>query len=157
MLEPERTNLSRMLEQVTSEFLPVLGEKNLTWETRIPPEVELVCDRDKLQRVLDNLIRNAVNYSYPGTAVLLEMSPGEGEVILRIKNHGRTIPPEKLCHIFEQFYRVDSSRASATGGAGLGLAIAKEIIELHGGTVTAESENESILFTVVLPRERGNV
>ncbi len=155
VLEPERTNLSRMLEQVTSEFLPVLGEKDLSWETRIPPEVELVCDRDKLQRVLDNLIRNAVNYSYPGTAILLEMEPGEGEVTLRVKNHGRTIPPEKLCHIFEQFYRVDSSRASSTGGAGLGLAIAKEIVELHGGTITAESENESILFTVILPRERG--
>ena len=155
VLEPERTNLSRMLEQVTSEFLPVLGEKDLTWETQIPPGVELVCDPDKLQRVLDNLIRNAVNYSYPGTAVSLEMDPGEEEVTLRVKNHGRTIPPEKLCHIFEQFYRVDSSRASATGGAGLGLAIAREIVELHGGTIAAESENESILFTVILPRERG--
>ncbi len=70
-----------------------------------------------------------------------------------MQNHGRTIPPEKLCHIFEQFYRVDSSRASATGGAGLGLAIAKEIVELHGGSITAESAGESIAFTVVLPFE----
>ena len=155
ILESERTNLSRMLEQVTSEFLPVLAGKSLSWETVIPPDVELVCDRDKLQRVLDNLIRNAVNYSYPDTAISLTMDPGVEDVTLRIQNHGRTIPPEKLCHIFEQFYRVDSSRASATGGAGLGLAIAKEIIELHGGTITAESENESILFTVILPRERG--
>ncbi len=153
VLEPERTNLSRMLEQVTSEFLPILGEKELTWETSIPPDVELLCDRDKLQRVLDNLIRNAVNYSYPSTAITLVVEPGEEAVTLRVQNHGRTIPPEKLCHIFEQFYRVDSSRASATGGAGLGLAIAKEIVELHGGSITAESAGESIAFTVVLPFE----
>ena len=151
-LEPERTNLSRMLEQMVSEFSPVLQEKELSWETAISQDVEISCDRDKLQRVLDNLIRNAVSYSAPGTAISVAMEPEGNEVVLRLQNHGRTIPPEKLCHIFEQFYRVDSSRASATGGAGLGLAIAKEIVELHGGSITAESEQESILFTVRLPK-----
>ena len=151
-LEPERTNLSRMLEQMVSEFSPVLQEKELFWETAISQDVEISCDRDKLQRVLDNLIRNAVSYSAPGTAILVAMEPEGNEAVLRLQNHGRTIPPEKLCHIFEQFYRVDSSRASATGGAGLGLAIAKEIVELHGGSITAESEQESILFTVRLPK-----
>lgn len=155
-LEPERTNLSRMLEQVASEFLPVLGEKGLSWRTDIRPGVEVLCDRDKFQRVLDNLIRNAVSYSYPDSEILLAMAlEGEveegGTVTLTVKNHGRTIPPEKLSHIFEQFYRVDSSRSSATGGAGLGLAIAREIVELHGGTIAAQSENESITFTVRLP------
>lgn len=154
-LEPERTNLSRMLEQVASEFLPVLGEKELSWQLDIAPGVEVLCDRDKLQRVLDNLIRNAVNYSYPGTQILLSMERQGEEVTLTVKNRGRTIPPEKLCHIFEQFYRVDSSRASATGGAGLGLAIAREIVELHGGSIAAESENESITFTVRLPVTPG--
>ena len=151
-LEPERTNLSRMLEQMVSEFSPVLQEKELSWETAISQDVEISCDRDKLQRVLDNLIRNAVSYSAPGTAILVAMEPEGNEAVLRLQNHGRTIPPEKLCHIFEQFYRVDSSRASATGGAGLGLAIAKEIVELHGGSITAESEQESVLFTVRLPK-----
>jgi len=150
-LEPERTNLSRMLEQVASEFLPVLGEKGLSWQTEIQPGVEILCDRDKLQRVLDNLIRNAVSYSYPGSEILLAMAQEEETVTLTVKNHGRTIPPEKLSHIFEQFYRVDSSRSSATGGAGLGLAIAREIVELHGGSIAAQSENESIAFTVRLP------
>ncbi len=70
-----------------------------------------------------------------------------------LKNHGRTIAREKLSHIFEQFYRLDSSRSTATGGAGLGLAIAKEIVELHGGTITAASEQETLLFTVTLPLE----
>lgn len=152
-LEPERINLSRMLEQIMSEFLPVLAEKNLCWQTDIAPEVELLCDPDKLQRVFDNLIRNAVSYSYADTEILLEMKAEEGFIRIRVQNHGRTIPPEKLSHIFEQFFRVDTSRASATGGAGLGLAIAKEIVELHGGNILAESENESIVFYVNLPYE----
>lgn len=153
-LEPQRINLSRMLAQVVSEFLPVFSEKNLSWDTHITPDVEILCDPDKLSRVFDNLIRNAVNYSYAGTEIYLAMQLyGENGVEICVKNHGKTIQPEKLVHIFEQFYRVDSSRASVTGGAGLGLAIAREIVELHGGTIQAESENESILFKVRLPMD----
>lgn len=150
-LEKERINLSRMLEQVTSEFLPIFSEKDLTWHTEIQPDTELICDPDKLERVFDNLIRNAVNYSYPGTAIALSMKPDDGFILITVSNHGRTIPPDKLDRIFEQFFRLDSSRSSATGGAGLGLAISKEIVELHGGTIAAASENESITFTVRLP------
>lgn len=150
-LEPERTNFSRMLEQIISEFEPVLSEKELTWQTEIAPNVELLCDRDKMQRVLDNLIRNAVNYSYSGTAIFISMKPKDFHVEILVQNHGRTIPPDKLQRIFDQFFRADSSRASATGGAGLGLAIAKEIIELHGGQICAQSANEQITFIVTLP------
>lgn len=180
-LEPEQVNLSRMLEQITYEFLPVLSEKGLSWELEIQPEVQMNCDPDKLQRVFDNLIRNAVNYSYPDTPVSLSMkivlepppevvassAPGQARslalqaspsgrletawVQIKVSNHGRTIPPEKLGRIFEQFFRLDSSRSTSTGGAGLGLAISKEIAELHGGRIQAESENEQITFTLWLP------
>lgn len=152
-LEKERIHLSRMLEQITSEFLPILAEKNLTWHTDIAPGIELLCDPDKLERVFDNLIRNAVNYSYPSTEISLCMKPSDTtrSVIITISNHGKTIPPDKLARIFEQFFRLDSSRSSATGGAGLGLAISKEIVEQHGGSITAASEQESVTFTVTLP------
>lgn len=150
-LEKESINLSRMLEQIVSEFEPVLAEKGLYWNAKIEPDTNLVCDPDKLQRVFDNLIRNAVNYSYAGTEIQLFMVSSENSVRIQVKNHGRTIPPEKLAHIFEQFFRIDSSRASATGGAGLGLAIAKEIVELHGGNICAGSRDESIIFTVEIP------
>ena len=113
----------------------------------------MLCDPDKLARVFDNLLRNAVNYSYAGTTIYLSMDyePIKDEVKICVENHGKTISPDKLDRIFEQFFRLDSSRRSSTGGSGLGLAIAKEIVELHHGTITAESENESIRFTVVLP------
>ncbi len=174
-LEKERIHLSRMLEQITSEFLPILSEKSLRWRTEIEPNVELLCDPAKMERVFDNLIRNAVNYSYPDTEILLsltlcpkvyadeaDLSKPAAETAVPVKNitpqvritvsnHGRTIPPDKLNRIFEQFFRLDSSRATATGGAGLGLAISKEIVELHGGSITAASEDERITFTVTLP------
>lgn len=150
-LETQRINLSRMLEQITSEFTPILAEKELGWYTDIEPDVEIICDPDKLERVFDNLIRNAVNYSYEGTNIYLTMGRKENQVEIRIQNHGKTIPAEKLERIFEQFFRLDSSRASATGGAGLGLAIAKEIAELHGGSIRAESAEERIAFTVLIP------
>lgn len=152
-LEPESVNLTRMLEQITFEFTPVLTEKSLSWDLHLAPGVQIICDPDKLERVFDNLIRNAINYSCPDTAISLAMEQSDAHVMVRTENHGKTIPPEKLARIFEQFFRLDTARSSSTGGSGLGLAIAKEIVELHGGTIAAESADEHIAFTVTLPRD----
>lgn len=152
-LEPELVNLTRMLEQITFEFGPVLTEKSLRWDLRIAPDIKIVCDPDKLERVFDNLIRNAVSYSYPDSQIFVTMKSSVDHIEVRFENRGRTIQPEKLDRIFEQFFRLDTSRSSTTGGAGLGLAIAKEIVELHGGTITAESFDEHIAFTMTLPMD----
>ena len=74
-----------------------------------------------------------------------------GSVIICFKNQGKTIPKEKLSSIFDKFYRMDEARNSDTGGAGLGLAIAKEIVTLHGGKIFAASESQQIVFQVELP------
>lgn len=150
-LEKMDIDLSMMLEQLSSEFAPVLAERNLKLESRIAPGIRFVCDPDKLERVFDNLLRNAMNYSYSDTGISLTMGVENGWICIRCKNRGRTISQEKLAHIFEQFYRLDSSRSTATGGAGLGLAIAKEIVELHRGKIAAESADETVTFTVLLP------
>lgn len=155
-LERERINLTFMLNQTISEFLPVFAERGLTVKSEIQPAVELVCDPDKLERVFDNLLRNAVIYSYPDSEITVMMTADENNVTVVCKNQGRTIPREKLDRIFEQFFRLDSARQSGTGGSrspgsGLGLAIAKEIVTLHGGEISAKSENESVEFTVILP------
>lgn len=154
-LEKSRVNLSRMLEQIVFEFRPMFLEKNIQYETLIEPELELVCDVDKLERVFDNLLRNAVNYSYENGNITVQAGKkNEQTLALIFRNTGRTIPKEKLDRIFEQFFRLDQSRSSSSGGAGLGLAIAKEIVELHGGTIRALSEHEEIEFVVELPVER---
>lgn len=150
-LEKETINLTMMLEQIAYEFNPVLAEKDLAWDMQLEPGIMILCDSDKLERVFDNLFRNAISYSYKNSHILVSMKENEGSAIINVKNHGRTIPSENLSRIFEQFFRVDSSRSSSTGGSGLGLAIAKEIVELHGGTIVAQSFNESITFTVTLP------
>lgn len=150
-LEKEQVHFSRMMEQIASEFMPIMDEKELRWDMHVEPGVELVCDPDKMERVLDNLIRNAINYSYRGSAIVLSMRQVQRAVMFQVINRGKTIPKEKLDRIFEQFFRLDSARATTTGGAGLGLAISKEIVELHGGRITAESEEEMIRFTVWLP------
>lgn len=150
-LDRRPTDLTRMIEQVVSEFGPMLAEQNLTCRADLPPKLPCACDPDKLARVLDNLLRNACHYSTPGTEVTITAAAEGDTAVLTVENAGRTIPPEKLARIFEQFYRLDESRASRTGGAGLGLAIAKQIVELHGGTITAASADDHITFTVRLP------
>ena len=99
------------------EFQPVLDQKGLTCRLAAGEDIRLNCDADKIQRVFDNLLRNAVNYSYDGTEITIEAESGEDCVKLRFSNHGGTIPQEKLERIFEQFYRLDTGRGSSGAGS----------------------------------------
>lgn len=150
-LQYSRINLTRLLEMLLYEFQPMFQEKNLNCNLNLTKDTMLRCDADKIQRVLDNLLKNAVIYSFEGTNIEITVTEENEQVVIQFVNHGDTIPEEKLERIFEQFYRLDISRSTRNGGAGLGLAIAKQIVELHHGTITAKSENEIIEFTVTLP------
>lgn len=150
-LEYSRVNLTRLLEQLTYEFKPMLLEKNLKCELEIAPDTMVKCDVNKMQRVFDNLLRNAVNYSFDDGTINIVAAQNGNNLSIKFTNCGNTIPPEKLERIFGQFYRLDTARSSRNGGAGLGLAIAKKIVELHSGTITAKSENEIIEFEVTIP------
>ena len=149
-LQYSKISLTLLLEQLTYEFKPMLKEKALSCKLNIADDVMLRCDADKIQRVFDNLLRNAVIYSYENTEIEITARTCGENVIITFVNFGDTIPKEKLNRIFEQFYRLDAARSSS-GGAGLGLAIARQIAELHGGKITAKSENERIEFEVSLP------
>lgn len=146
-------NLSLLLIQLEEEFYPILEEKQLTISGHIDQDLCVTGDADKLARVFDNILRNAVYYSYTSTAIGLRASRlPDGSVEVACTNHGDEIPREKLDLIFEKFYRLDSARQSRGGGAGLGLAIAREIVQRHGGTITAASTPETTCFTVRLPQ-----
>ncbi len=97
------------------------------------------------------MLRNAVSYSHEGGTIRLTASLEEGRVHIRIANRGLGIPEKELSNIFERFYRLDAARSTRTGGAGLGLAIAKEIVDSHGGSIAAESTGEDTVFHIVLP------
>ena len=150
-LEISSVNMTVMLEQLMYEFRPMFAERRLSYQLELEPGLEVSCDVDKMARVFDNLLKNAVNYSYENTQIRVRaVRWGERGMEFVLINHGRTIPAEKLERIFEQFFRMESSRTSKTGGAGLGLAIAREIVQLHGGTLTCASEKETIIFTLRL-------
>lgn len=151
VLEKEEINLNLMLEQIADDFYPTLKEMNKKINFTSDEKTILYADPDKLSRVFNNLIKNAVNYSKENTDIDISILNKENQATVKITNKGKQIPKEKLDKIFEKFYRLDSSRTSKTGGSGLGLAIAKEIVELHGGRIYAESDMEETTFSVILP------
>ena len=150
-LEPIEIDLSFMLEQIADELYGVLQEKSLVCEVDVEENLEVYGDPDKLARVFDNLLRNAVAYCYENSKIEIYAKMKRGEVEIIFINEGNKIPGDMLQTIFEKFYRVDGSRSSGTGGAGLGLAIAKEIVELHGGRIRAKSDDLKTQFIVTLP------
>ena len=154
-LDYSSIDLVRLLEQLRFEFMPMLKEKSLTCTLCTPDALPISCDSGKMQRVFDNLLRNASYYSLPDSTVEIAGRIEAGKIVLTFSNAGKNIPQEKLDRIFEQFFRLDSSRATRTGGAGLGLAIAKEIVELHGGTIRADSTEDRITFTICLPSDHS--
>ena len=101
----------------------------------------------------DGATRLPGNYFFENSMIQILVSQDESFTSIRFINSGTTITQEKLDRIFEQFYRLDSARSTNNAGAGLGLAIAKEIVKLHNGTITAKSDNETIEFEVCLPAD----
>ncbi len=150
-LDVGKIHLSVMLYQLADEFYPMLAEKNLTLHTAIADDLTLYGDADKLARVLDNLLRNAVSYSYPDTAIELAAAQEDDTVCITVSNAGDPIAQPQLDRLFEKFFRLDAARQTRSGGAGLGLAIAKQIVEMHGGSITAASDTARTRFTVLLP------
>lgn len=150
-LERNRIDLNMMIAQITDEFYPMLSEKNLTVDIDIIEHIVMFADSDKIARVFDNLLKNAVNYSYENTMIRIGARIRRDKVIIKFRNKSDVISPEKLERLFEKFYRADSSRGTSTGGSGLGLAIAKQITELHGGSIRAKSTTDYTDFTVILP------
>ncbi|MDP9409474.1 MAG: cell wall metabolism sensor histidine kinase WalK [Actinomycetota bacterium] len=116
-------------------------------------EHRCVCDVQKLYQVFLNLLDNAIKYSDPGARVDLSIQEDPSSLTVRVRDTGVGIPEEDLDQLFERFYRVDKDRSRATGGSGLGLAISKQIVEMHGGSISVESEpGVGSVFEIRLPK-----
>ena len=153
VLEKESLDLSFMLVQMADEFYPILSDHGNTLKLQGTNEESIMVygDGDKLARVFRNILKNAIAYSYPDTEILVDCKTAGEKLFVTFSNKGKTIPRQKLEAIFEKFFRLDDARGTNQGGAGLGLAIAREIVTLHGGAIRAESGNEVTAFTVELP------
>jgi two-component system sensor histidine kinase VanS len=149
-LTKKKIDLYYMLAQLTDEFYPqlVIGGKQAV--VHAAEDLTVFADADKLARVFNNIMKNAVVYSDDNSIIEITAGISGDNVIIAFKNSG-SIPQEKLTAIFERFFRLDDARSSGTGGAGLGLAIAKEIVTRHGGRIYAESDDTFTTFTVEIP------
>ena len=150
IINKKEINLSYLLEQLVDECYPMLEKNSLKCNLDVPNKVLYTGDGDKLARAFDNLLKNAINYSYKDTTIEIKLEKFEDKIKISFRNKGDKIPEYKLNKIFEKFYRGDDARTSSTGGSGLGLAITKEIIELHNGTISVKNDDEYIEFSIIL-------
>ncbi|MGG6310800.1 vancomycin resistance histidine kinase VanS [Paenibacillus macerans] len=149
-LTKKHIDLYYMLVQMTDEFYPQLAMNGKQAVIHASEDLTVFGDPDKLARVFNNILKNAAAYSEKGSVIDITAGLSGDRVSIVFKNAG-SIPKDKLAAIFEKFYRLDDARSSDTGGAGLGLAIAKEIIVQHGGQIYADSSDNCTTFTVELP------
>ena len=152
ILEKEIINLPFMLVQMADEFYPILREHGNKVELKVKDNLTVYGDSEKLARVFNNILKNAIAYSDAGTEISIWTEETDSNVVICFSNYGKTIPAQRLDAIFEKFFRLDDARTTNTGGAGLGLAIAREIVTLHGGTIKADSRDRVTTFVVSLPK-----
>lgn len=148
-------DLNLMLAQVADEFYPTLAEQGKSARIDVPEGLTVLIDGDKMARVFNNVMKNAIAYSYENSTIDVSARRREdlagAPVEILFENQGDPIPAPKLKVIFEKFYRLDAARTTNRGGAGLGLAIAKEIVAAHGGTISCTSSPEKTVFSILLP------
>ena len=150
-LERREFDLTVLLQQLADAFFPQLEPQGKRIELDVPAGLRITGDADKLARVFRNILKNAAVYSDANSVIRVNVANSDARVTVTITDTGSTIPKEALAAIFDKFCRLDNARSAKTGGAGLGLAIAKEIVLAHGGNIQAASNNGETVFTVRLP------
>jgi len=146
-------DLSKAVENIILAMEAVIFENNLSFKYDVEPNLIIHGNSEQLKQVVMILLDNAVKYTNTKGAVSIALQKSSSNISLSVTNTGEGIPEEQIDKIFDRFYRTDKSRTRKSGGYGLGLAIAKSIIEQHSGKIFAESNvNEGITFTIELPR-----
>ncbi len=152
-----QVDLAGLTEQVFDEYSELFSASGIRLENQLPNGLLMQGDQEKLHRLLINLIDNAVRYNLKENGIIrLTGAKCKRMITMTIANTGPSIPEAEIARVFEQFYRVEKSRSTNHGGSGLGLTIARKIVELHGGRITLSSNvNGWIEVTVVLPTKQG--
>jgi signal transduction histidine kinase len=125
--------------------------KNCSLDLKAPEAVSLAADEELIRRAIENVIRNAIRYAPAGTPIDIELRVSRESAQIAVRDYGPGVPEDALPRIFDPFYRVDSDRNRASGGVGLGLAIARRAVELHRGKLTARNTTPGLLVTIDLP------
>jgi signal transduction histidine kinase len=159
-LELGLNSISDLISDTMESFSELAARQGVTLEGSVEPGVDpVVMDAQQIGRVLANLVGNALRHTPAGGTVQVQAAPtpastGTEGVQVQVRDSGEGIHPEDLPHVFDRFYRGEKSRNRSSGGAGLGLAIAKGIVEAHGGRISVESTaGQGACFTFVLPAQ----
>jgi len=144
-------DLGELLTQLSEEMYPLFEKNELTARLTIEPNLMVSGDGDVLARVFENLLSNAVRYGTDGEYIDIRGSQEEGQVVIQVINYGRFIPPDELPHVFDMFFTGDRARTHQEGSTGLGLFIAKNIVEQHEGAISVQSDVIRTEFEVRLP------
>lgn len=151
-LHKEKINMTRLLQQLAAQYIPELKANRMEARLSLPGrEVWLYADAEKLVRVYENIINNALRYGADGKWLDIRLQEDEKGICIEIKNYGKPIPKHSLPYVFERFYRADEARTEE--GSGLGLAIAKNIVELHQGEIWVKSDESGTAFFTLFERE----
>ena len=151
LAERERVDIAGVVEDAARQHASSVAEKGIDLVIDARPSA-VSGDQALLERLVDNLIDNAVRYAPSGSVVRVRVDADDGKVTLRVANAGEVISPEEVPRLFERFYRRGTSRSRRTGGSGLGLAIVAAVAEVHGGVVSAEAPPEGgLIVTVAMP------
>jgi signal transduction histidine kinase len=149
----QEEDIAKLVKQAVTPWQPQLAAKEISLSLDLPDNLSPVnIDWQRVNQVLHNLLENAVAYTRKGGTINVAAITQGDWVEVSVSDTGEGIPAEDLPHIFERFYRVDKSRARATGGSGLGLTIAKRLVEAHGGKITVQSKlGKGSRFSFTLP------
>ncbi|MDR6726804.1 signal transduction histidine kinase [Paenibacillus amylolyticus] len=150
-LEKKRLDISELLRQLSEELYPVFEKNHLVTRLNMDPELIISGDGELLARVFENLLINAARHGKDGLYVDINGRNEAGQVIVQVMNYGGHIDAEDLPHIFDMYYTGDRSRTPQEGGTGLGLFIAKNIVEQHDGAISAQSDVVRTVFEIRLP------
>lgn len=154
--DKRRFDFRELCMEVFDGFEIKAKEKNIRLLMAMPPKTPIYADYYRLKQCMINLISNALAYTPGGGHIAVEYRMREGHVEIKVRDDGPGIPEEDISHLFERFYRVDKSRSKKTGGMGIGLAITKAIVKMHGGEISAENQNgQGAVFTINLPYQAG--
>ena len=150
-LDKRNVNASVFINQLAEEAAPLFAERGIEMTVENAGVETMFIDADKIARCIENILNNAAHYTPPGERVAIRVEPvAEEQACIMVSNTGHEISQERLDRFFEKFYRGDDARQSESGGAGLGLAIAQNLIHAHGGSISASNRDKKTTFTIIV-------
>ena len=155
-LARENLSIAALVKETEHRLKPIADQRGQTLTLTLSDPCDMYADKSKLSQVIYNIMENAVKDTQQGGKIAVALQRVGRDAVLTVSDNGPGIPKENLPHIFDRFYRVDKARSRDTGGTGLGLSIVHQLVLLHGGAISVDSEEgRGTTFTVELPLHQG--